>query len=259
MLIYENIHPDLMGYYNTILRDIDSDDYYPHLHKCFEFICLLSGSAIIEIDNRTYSLKEGDAVLVLPSEIHALYSKNKCFAFVCIFSTTFIPNFCDSIKYKSAVNPIFRFEEYELFNTLQDKNADLFLLSSIFYRFAYYLNTNTTFIDKDKKCSYYISNILDYVEENFNQDISMKTLSKQLNYSYHYTSNLFSEIFNTNFLDLVNQYRIQFADNLLRKTDLSINDIAEKSGYKNLRSFMRNFSRYLGKTPNKIRNGKENK
>lgn len=50
--------------------------------------------------------------------------------------------------------------------------------------------------------------------------------------------------------------RIEFAKSLLTTTDMTIQDIAKKSGYRNYEHFERQFREKCGLTPQKYRNGR---
>ena len=52
-------------------------------------------------------------------------------------------------------------------------------------------------------------------------------------------------------MDYVNFVRIQKGCALLRETDLTVAMISDKTGYESVSSFIRNFKRVIGCTPNK--------
>ena len=56
-----------------------------HLHQCFEVIVVLSGEMQIAVDNKSYRLKEREALLIFPNQIHSLQSTQSNHV-LCIFS-----------------------------------------------------------------------------------------------------------------------------------------------------------------------------
>jgi AraC-like DNA-binding protein len=51
------------------------------------------------------------------------------------------------------------------------------------------------------------------------------------------------------FVEVVNEARIKFACNLLKKTEKTVLEICYESGFNNLSNFNRQFSRITGTTP----------
>lgn len=83
-------------------------------------------------------------------------------------------------------------------------------------------------------------------------DISLISLAKDLGTNRSYAVKAIADRYNCSFSDYVNQHRIRYATALMARTprkEVSIKDIAEKSGYISLTSFHRNFELFTGKTP----------
>ncbi len=83
-------------------------------------------------------------------------------------------------------------------------------------------------------------------------DLRITDLTKMLNTNRTYTSRLLNEVFQTNFADLINKYRIKKSDELLRsdaRNEYSMEDIASMSGFSSLSSFYRSFKKEKGMTP----------
>lgn len=69
-------------------------------------------------------------------------------------------------------------------------------------------------------------------------------------------SRFFSERFHMTLTQYVNYVRLKYARHLLESTDLSVTEIAMKSGYPNVSYFIRKFSAAVGEPPLRYRNGK---
>ena len=70
--------------------------------------------------------------------------------------------------------------------------------------------------------------------------------------SQGYLSHLFSEMAGMSFVECLTQIRMERAVALLA-TNMRINDIAERVGYRNRKSFLVNFRSYTGLTPSEYR------
>ncbi|SCW30332.1 Two-component response regulator, YesN/AraC family, consists of REC and AraC-type DNA-binding domains [Paenibacillus tianmuensis] len=92
-----------------------------------------------------------------------------------------------------------------------------------------------------------------YVTERYTEDITLDLVASWLNITGGYLSTYFKEKTGINFLDFVNDVRIGKAKELLRQTDLRIQDIAGRVGYQNMNSFNRMFKKITGVTPSEYR------
>lgn len=69
-------------------------------------------------------------------------------------------------------------------------------------------------------------------------------------------SNYLNQQLRTTFYDYVNQWRVARAKELLAtRPDLSVEQVAEQSGFNSLTSFRRYFTKAVGTTPSKWRKG----
>lgn len=84
-------------------------------------------------------------------------------------------------------------------------------------------------------------------------NLSVTSISEQLNVSNSYLSTVFKSTLGINMLQYINQLRIDHAKELLTTTDLNIKDIAFKVGFSSDISFIRAFRRLEGRTPTDYR------
>jgi AraC-like DNA-binding protein len=101
-------------------------------------------------------------------------------------------------------------------------------------------------------------NMMDYILNNYNRDISIDEISRNLGISYSYTRKLFKEKTGTSILDYINEIRIDKSKDLLLKTDHTYKEIAEMLGYNNEQSYVRYFKKYMCITPNSFRKRQRN-
>ncbi|AJY74273.1 helix-turn-helix domain-containing protein [Paenibacillus beijingensis] len=93
-----------------------------------------------------------------------------------------------------------------------------------------------------------------YIQEHYQEsELSLDLLAEQFHISPAYISRLFKEYTENNFIDYLIQIRINASKALLLEKDRKVNDIAEKVGYANSRSFLRTFKKYTGMTPSEYR------
>ena len=85
--------------------------------------------------------------------------------------------------------------------------------------------------------------ILNYVQENYNRDISIEEISKLCNFSEYYFMRFFKKYSGTSCLKYINNYRLEKAAELLKSTAYSITDISLECGFNNLSYFNKLFKR----------------
>ncbi|MDR9855099.1 helix-turn-helix domain-containing protein [Paenibacillus sp. VCA1] len=95
--------------------------------------------------------------------------------------------------------------------------------------------------------------ILAYIQNHYNEELSIEYFAEQMNMSAGHFSRMFKEEVGEKYVEYIAKYRISKAKQFLLETDLKIDDIAEQIGYWGRNSFIRNFRRYEGITPAKYR------
>ena len=92
-----------------------------------------------------------------------------------------------------------------------------------------------------------------YIAEHFSGEISLEETAKELGISSYYLSKLFKESENVNYIDYVNNLRIEYAKKQLMETEKSIKEICMESGYGDPNYFSRIFKKWTGVTPTEYR------
>ncbi|MBQ4515599.1 MAG: helix-turn-helix transcriptional regulator, partial [Clostridia bacterium] len=97
------------------------------------------------------------------------------------------------------------------------------------------------------------SDIMKYIEENYNHDISLTDISEYFCISAGHISRIFKRDIGIGFKEHLDNLRIEEAKTLLSTTSITINRIAEKVGYNHARSFIRTFKNKTGYSPKEYR------
>ncbi|REE87365.1 helix-turn-helix protein [Paenibacillus taihuensis] len=98
-----------------------------------------------------------------------------------------------------------------------------------------------------------ITFVKSYTEQHYQHDITLDILSDKLGISASYLSTYFKTKTGMNFIDYINNYRIELAKSLLKADDMRIQDVALQVGYQNINSFNRMFKKISGVTPSEFR------
>lgn len=93
-----------------------------------------------------------------------------------------------------------------------------------------------------------------YVKDNFfNSDITLEGISRMYHLNMSYLSSLFKKESGLNFTEYLTKVRIDEAKNLLEYSDIKIDDLAYRIGYKNNKYFNYVFKKECGMSPAKYR------
>ncbi|MDY4033447.1 MAG: AraC family transcriptional regulator [Pyramidobacter sp.] len=95
--------------------------------------------------------------------------------------------------------------------------------------------------------------IIEYIYRNFAGDLTILDVAERFGTSPKMVNESLVYIVEMNFTNFLNYLRIHEAANLLLRTDQSVTDIAFQVGYNSLRSFNRNFLKWLKVTASEFR------
>jgi len=98
-----------------------------------------------------------------------------------------------------------------------------------------------------------IDNIKIYIQNNYDQVLSLEKISSLFFLNPSYCSFLFKEKTGINFSDYVNQVRVGHAKSLLQSSNEKVYKIARMLGFDNVKYFFRVFKKLTGQTPEEYR------
>ena|GEM_PF-6749880 len=93
------------------------------------------------------------------------------------------------------------------------------------------------------------SKVLEYIESEYGNDISLKKIAGELFYSSNHLGMIFRQITGKGFMEYLIEYRMKKASEILSKEDLYIYEVANLVGYSSVPSFTKHFKDYFHATP----------
>jgi two-component system response regulator YesN len=100
-----------------------------------------------------------------------------------------------------------------------------------------------------KSVSKEVAYAVQYIHQNFDQDISLKEISEFVQLSPNYLSLLFKKEMNCNLIEFLTNYRVEKAKELMLNTSLKTYEIAENVGISDSAYFSRIFKKSTGVSP----------
>lgn len=108
--------------------------------------------------------------------------------------------------------------------------------------------------EKNFQKSQLVNSIKEYILANWqNADLGLSLIGRMFQLSEGYVSTLFKEQTGVNFVSYVENVRLEHACDLLRTTQMSIDEIGAAVGYNSVQSFRRAFKRVYSESPNDYR------
>ena len=242
-----------------------------HFHQNLEIIYVLEGELEIQIETETYQMKKGDFLLVNANKRHSHHetSGNLLLAsFQINFSmvseymgTNRLLFWCNTYTDKNEAYLQLRKALDRILNRFYDREREgAVYLNSIYYEVVYLLTVyfmvkaddvrlNEKFTPDNSR----IFEIQNYVQANYQKQLSLNDLAKQLYLSNAYLSKYIKKHFGLSFLEYVNNVRLFHAVDELIYSEKKITRIALDNGFPTTAAFNKAFKDVYFTTPSAYR------
>lgn len=243
--------------------------FLSHWHKEIELIYVSAGTCRISIGDQSLTAQGGDLVICDSGNIHYSdsYEEKNVLHFL-IFDPGIISSVYEYSGFSSPHVTKAELEEYgltkgleELFQTVkreltQQNKYYQDVVKAKIREFWYLLKRNVP-QDSTQGASYNrrieqlydFQNFLSYMEEHYNENITLEFAAEQMNFSPSHFSKMFKKLTGINFITYLNMTRVEKAMEQLKNTSKKITDIGLNCGFNNIRTFNRVFKEITGYTP----------
>lgn len=267
---------------NTSIKLYDNDeyeDYPPHWHTTMELIMPMDNIYTVECNNQTFTLREGDIILICPGCVHTLFAPPTGHRIIFQPDATALRFIKDIEALLNAIAPLIVITP-ESFPSIHGKIRELLIeikneyLSSsssfseaiIYSRLLeiialigrnYTRKSETQAVHVMIKQEEYMKKFIEicnYINDHCSEDLNLDDIASMSGFSKFYFSRMFRQFTNVSFYKYVNMKRIAKASELLTEPQNSITDVAINCGFSSLSSFIRMFKIIKGCTPTEFRN-----
>ena len=249
----------------------------PNRHEFFEMVYIKKGNAVFEIANDAADIGPNNIIIIKPRQPHKFIVKSQGGCEFIVFNFKFenrMNNEVSEISLEDFLNFV-RSRETGAFIKLKvnAKNDIITLLNWILKEkenndigseFLNYLLMLELFVlisralkmewensikGKSSKLNEVIQASVNYINNNYERDISLKDISKYVFLSRSYFAKAFKEITGISPINYLIKARIDRAKELLTGTNQRAGDIAISVGFSNQQRFNEIFKKYTGMTP----------
>ncbi len=251
-----------------------------HWHYYIEMLYSLSGKARVTLGGANYFFKEGDLVLINAREVHSIFSD--CDEGTGYIVIKFDPEILYTAKRtvfeskyllpftmaKASLQKVFTRKEmettdisllvrqiYEEFKNL-DYCYELAIRTHICRIFLWILrswqskgiNMDVRYALKENEIKI-LQKVFDYLDENYQYEITAKEVARICSMSYSYFSRRFKAITGKTFTEYLNYVRITEAEKLLMTMNMNITEVALKTGFSDSNYFIKQFRHFRSISP----------
>lgn len=238
-------------------------------HYLFHYV--LSGTGTLMADDakgitQTYSVRSGQGFLIFPEQITTYYADQHS-----PWEYSWIE--FDGLRVKEALSltdfslnhPIYHPHSKDLQEQMvkemnyiisHPKESSFHLLGHLYLFFDYFIQSakSTRLTQSSKMSDYYIQEAIHYMEQSFQNDISIEEIAAVCGINRSYLGKIFRNSIGRSPQEFLMNYRMVKATELLKLTTLSIADIGTAVGYGNPLHFSRAFKNIYGVSPREWRN-----
>jgi len=228
---------------------------FPHFHNSIEIVIVTKGKCTVFINGIENNLSEGDCVFIDRFDVHyyKYYPDSKFYVFLISEKYLDENNGFDKARLEMFLP---KCEKYKQIISLFESAYEFWEDGSDSYREGVVniilgaLSSQYSLTECEEKGDVKtLVNSLIYINENFEKEITLESLSAQLGYSRNYFSTIFNKFTGMNLRTYVNRRRIiEFEHIKETKPDTSVAEAAHKCGFNSLKTFYRAYHKYDNKS-----------
>ncbi|MBQ9964520.1 MAG: AraC family transcriptional regulator [Clostridia bacterium] len=234
-----------------------------HFHSNLELVYILDGSATATVNGQDYMLQTGDMLFTMGYEIHG-YANCRGDAYCLIVPEVMLKSFKSLLGSNGFASRVLPKGEYsdeieDMMHRLMSTTHQLrmkgyvYVILGLLMEHADIVENKSTIHER-----HVIQQMLEYIDQNYLNDIKIADIAKALGYNSSYLSTVFNSCFKTTFNDYLNSVRIRHAVYLFSQNYKDILEVAFASGFNSLRTFNRAFQKVYNMSPSEYLRQKDN-
>lgn len=239
---------------------------YPHIHREFEFLVMSEGKGTVYVENEKFELNAGEGIFINSEELHIgvkTDSERACF-FAVVFAPEIFGSFAlDAVmqKYvepviKNKIRPRRRVDEsvVKKLCEIKENPSELKIKALIFDIWDICLSDAEKRAElSKKKMVEEVKRVMEYIRENYDKEITLESLAKEVNLSKGYLCREFKNVVHMTPFEYLIEVRLDKGCEMLKNTDLTVGEIAQRCGFNSFSYFSKVFNEKKGLSPREYR------
>lgn len=246
--------------------------YGPYIRNHYLFHYVISGMGkLISNDSKgvehIYDIKSGQGFLICPKQINTYIADME-------HPWEYVWVEFDGLRVKEALNlaglsidaPLYHSNNKDLSNALKNEmlyiaqhynESPINLIGHLYLALDYLTRSsvNRNAIQNGRLMDFYIREAISFIEQNFQNDITIEDIARYCNLNRSYFGKIFRDTVGKSPQEFLINYRMSKASELLKYSEISIHDISLAVGYNNQLHFSRAFKKIFLISPREWRNG----
>jgi len=250
-----------------------------HKHSSYELVYILSGRIQLNIGNHSLILVANNSILIKPGTLHEIHSDKQTEYFILHFNATLT----NLIKPSSSEKALFLRFNY----ALSDENRQLVILDKT-YGHHVLRNIKKELLEKEwgyklllgNQCANLLYLILrnlpakvfkgkdfydlpannniaveiyNYIYNNIEKNLALEEVANLFHLSSRQVNRLLTDFYHQSFSVILNSIRLNKAKELIKTTELTMDEITELVGYTSYKSLYNLFKKYENLSPTEYR------
>lgn len=272
--------------YEAFLFDAQESSVFPilpHWHYFMEIIYMLEGNAYMEAGKENYVLEPGDLIAFYPQMPHGIYSTGQfpLRYYVLKFDPAHLNIPGSSLPPISSLLAMAG-EDKKLSIVFSKEKLDHEKLKSLFEnsieevtekRFGYDIELHSNFCliltelfriweeegfqihqkAKEPSMNEKFAEVSEYISRHYQEPVGVEEIAQRMNMSYSYFASKFKEYYGQTCKQMIQNVRLQKAEDLLRFTEFDLSYISQETGFSDCSHLIRMFKEKYGITPKQFR------
>lgn len=248
-----------------------------HRHSALEIIIPVEGWYKVSTQTDSLVVEKGEILIIPPFEMHKIEAPKEGCRFIYLLDLGDMLNMQGFTGIKPLLTHLLHLtpeshpQVYDEIHRLLANMRDEYFSSSDFYELSIFSDIYKVFIllGKDhlkktdafaglnqitkKEYLHRFNTVLNYINEYYSEELTLEMVAEHSGFSKFHFSRLFKKYTGTTFYDYLIYKRLQAAEQMLADADLSITDVALRTGFSSISTFNRTFKRKKNCTPREYR------
>lgn len=254
----------------------EGDSYAPHYHSAVEVMVPIEGELFSHIDATEYCVRTGEVLIIPAGCVHSLRMEAGSVRELILFELNNVFTLKEFGAFRQLMGkPIYLDMEHPARESVREKLMELVsiyrsgsilrnmhcyaLLLEVYALLGeHYLVTSASqaevnAINRQLSGEDAFNRALDYVNENYMDDVTLDGLAAYAGFSRYTLSRMFRQHTGSTFTQFLNKRRVTMAEELLSGTRMPVTQVALQCGFNSIATFNRVFRDVRGCTPTQYR------
>ena len=249
MRSFYELEAEKNNYYYFEKKHIDFES--AHFHSAIELLIVIEGQVEVSINGEKRTIEPNEGVFVDSFQVHSYKCSKDSLIYVLVGNNRYFSDFFNFTNNKKP-STIFKLNNLEKINILYKefeslkKGKEIYFSGLINIILSYIIQDNHLLERKENNESSLICNILKFADEHYQEDLSIKILSKKFGYSKEHLSRFLHKYLNENWNNYLNRIRINiFIKKRKENPQKNILELVFESGFNSQSTFYRAYKKSI--------------